>query len=194
MISDRYQDALFQVADEYSLAILRGRTFNSLAMAPAYDEARFVSERQFNTVTCAMVAVASIFTTARVYIQVWKRRPMQSQDYLLYAAFVFFLVMSICYISMAPKIYMIGQVSKGLVQPPETLMADVVWCTRVIFVSQTSFLLALWLVKLSLLALYRKLIKGLPIIYLRIWWAVSIFCLLVSRLSMGQRQHWFRSY
>jgi hypothetical protein len=155
-------------------------------MAPAYDETRFISERQFNTVTCAMVAIASIFTIARVYIQVWKRRPMQSQDYLLYVAFVFFLIMSICYILMAPKIYMIGQVSKGLVRPPETLTADVVWCTRVIFVSQTSFLLALSLVKLSLLALYRKLIKGLPIMYLRIWWAVLVFCLLVSRSSMSR--------
>lgn len=117
MISDCYQTILSQAADGYGLVILHGRTFSSPAMVPAYDEARFVSERQFNRVPCTMIAVGSIFTLAHIYIQVRIRRPVQSQDYLVYTAFDFSVVMSICYVLMAPRIYLIGHMSKDLIQP-----------------------------------------------------------------------------
>ncbi|KAF2623580.1 hypothetical protein BU25DRAFT_478056 [Macroventuria anomochaeta] len=145
-------------------------------MAATYDE--LVSERRFHEVTYTMVVLASLFTIARGGIQIWKRKAMQLQDYLIYAAYLFFLIMSVCYLVIIPKIYMIGRVTNGSMAPWATMAADVVMYIRVMFVTTMFFWMSLWLVKLSLLALYKKLMTGLPMIYVRLWWAVFIFCLI----------------
>ncbi|KAF1847783.1 uncharacterized protein K460DRAFT_426592 [Cucurbitaria berberidis CBS 394.84] len=124
-----------------------------------------------------MIVLASIFVFARVGIQAWQRKAMEAQDYLIYFAFIFFVGMTICYLAIIPKIYMIGKVTEGLRAPWETMQADVVLYIRMMFVTSTLFWFSLWSVKLSLLALYRKLMEGLPRVYLRLWWAVFIFCL-----------------
>jgi uncharacterized membrane protein YidH (DUF202 family) len=144
-------------------------------MSATYEE--LVSERHFHEVTYTMVVLASLFTFTRVGIQIWKRKSMQLQDYLLYTAYTLFLVMSICYLVIIPKVYMIGRVSNGLMLPWPTMAADVIMYIRMMFVTTMFFWLSLWLVKLSLLALYRKLLTGLPHIYIKLWWAVFIFCL-----------------
>ena len=147
-------------------------------MTATYDE--LVSERHFHAVTYAMVVLASLFIVARAGIQVSKRKAMQLQDYLLYIAYLFFIVMAICYLVIIPKVYMIGRVSNGSMTPWATMAADVVMYIRVMFITTMLFWLALWLVKFSLLALYKKLMTGLPTVYVKLWWAVFIFCLIVS--------------
>lgn len=147
-------------------------------MSATYDE--LVSERRFHEVTYIMVVLASLFTVARGGIQIWKRKALQLQDILLYTAYVLFLVMAICYLVIIPKVYMIGKVTNGLMAPWATMTADVIMYIRVMFVTTMFFWLSLWLVKLSLLALYKKLLVGLSKIYVRLWWAVFIFCLIVS--------------
>lgn len=127
-----------------------------------------------------MVVLASIFTIARAGVHLWKKKAMQPQDYLLYSAYVCFLAMLICYLVIIPTIYKIGRVTNGLMPPWNTMAEDVVVYTRMMFFTTVFFWLSLWLVKLSLLALYKKLLTGLPIVYVRIWWAVLVFCLIVS--------------
>lgn len=139
-----------------------------------------ISEEQLLKVVYTMMVLPSIFAIARVGIQVWRRKAMQTQDYLLYSAFIFFLAMSICYLIVVPKIYMVDRVQKGMMEPPITLAADVAKYVQLMFVTTTFFWLSLWLVKLSLLALYKKLITGLSVIYARLWWTVFAFCLIVS--------------
>lgn len=150
-------------------------------MASKYDE--LVSEKHFHEVTYAMVVLASLFTAGRIGVQIWKRAAMQLQDYLIYTAYLFFLAMSICYLVIVPTIYKIGRVSNGSMPPWPTMATDLVLYIRIMFVTTTLFWLSLWLVKLSLLALYKKLLTGLPIMYIRFWWAVLVFCLIVSCLS-----------
>ena len=149
-------------------------------MATKYDA--LVSERQFHEVIYTMIVLASLFTFTRSGVQIWNKKTMQLQDYLLYTAVLFFLVMSICYLVIIPKIYMFGKVSSGLIPPWATMAAEVVMYIRMMFVTTTLFWLSLWLVKLSLLALYEKSMTGLPTIYVRLWWAVFSFCLIVNHI------------
>lgn len=139
-------------------------------MAASFDE--LVSERQFYEVTYSLVILASLFTIVRTGIQIWKKKAMQPQDYLLYSAYVCFLAMSISYLSIIPTIYRIGRVNNGLMLPWSTMAEDVVVYIRMMFCTTVFFWLSLWLVKLSLLALYKKLLTGLPVVYVRLWWAV----------------------
>jgi hypothetical protein len=147
-------------------------------MAATFDE--LVSERQFHEVAYSMVFLASVFIIARAGIHIWKKKSMQPQDYLLYSVFVCFLAMSICYLVIIPTIYKIGRVANGLMPPWNTMAEDVVVYVRIMFFTTIFFWLSLWLVKLSLLALYKKLLTGLPLVYVQLWWAVFIFCLIVS--------------
>ena len=147
-------------------------------MAATFDE--LVSERQFHEVTYSLVVLASLFTVARAAIQIGNRKAMLVQDYMLYAAYACFLAMSICYLVIIPTIYKIGRVKNGLMAPWNTMAEDVVIYIRIMFFTTVFFWLSLWLVKLSLLALYKKLLTGLPLVYVRLWWAVFIFCLTVS--------------
>ncbi|KAH7080992.1 hypothetical protein FB567DRAFT_117299 [Paraphoma chrysanthemicola] len=142
----------------------------------AYRE--IISEPQFIRVVYAMVILATAFSLARLGIQVWKRKWMEMQDYLIYFAFVCFLAMSISYLVIVPQIYKIGRVTLGLIEPWPTLLDEVVNYIRMMFVTTTLFWISLWSVKLSLLSLYKKFMEGLPKIYMRLWWALFVFCLI----------------
>ncbi|CAO2651784.1 Nn.00g000670.m01.CDS01 [Neocucurbitaria sp. VM-36] len=85
-------------------------------MAATYEE--IISERVFVQVTYTMIVLASIFVLARVGIQVWKRKAMELQDYLIYVAFTFFLTMSICYLIIIPK-SLVGCVLSYLTSCPD---------------------------------------------------------------------------
>lgn len=140
----------------------------------------YVNEQQFNQVVNAMLALATIFTIARGYVQARRRKPMESQDYLLFTGYILFLAMSVSTLLVSSKIFMIYKVQSHLIPPPITLKADIIWGVRMVNACNVLFLLSLWTVKLSFMALYRKLIKGLPGPYTQLWWMVIIFCLLVS--------------
>jgi len=148
------------------------------AMPSTYRE--IISEDEFFRTAYAMVAFASIFILARIGIQVWMRRAMEMQDYLLYLASAFFLTMSICYLAIMPKTYQISKVQVGQMVPWPTIQSDIIIYVRYIFATTTLFWLALWSVKLSLLALYKKLLQGLPSVWTRLWWSVFAFCMIVS--------------
>lgn len=140
----------------------------------------YVNEQQFNQVVNAMLALATIFMIARGYIQARRRKPMESQDYLLFTGYILFLAMSVSTLLVSSKIFMIYKVQSHLIPPPITLKADIIWGVRMVNACNVLFLLSLWTVKLSFMALYRKLIRGLPGPYTQLWWMVIIFCLLVS--------------
>lgn len=72
---------------------------------------------------------------------------------------------------------MISRYRVGALAAWPTLKEDFILYIRLMFVTTTLFWLALWSVKISLLVLYKKLMEGLPAIYIRMWWAVFIFCL-----------------
>ncbi|KAL1649632.1 hypothetical protein SLS61_006288 [Didymella pomorum] len=66
----------------------------------------------------------------------------------------------------------------GKAEPWLTMQRDVVILFNSLFVNTLLFWSCLWCAKLSLLVLYRKLMSGLPYVYMRVWWAVVIFCVL----------------
>jgi hypothetical protein len=144
-----------------------------------------IPERKFSEVSWSMIFLASVFVLVRLCIQIWKRKMMDLQDYLVYFAFFCFLVMSICYLITVPKAYRLGKVNSGLVKPWPTMMNDNLINVRLMFVTTLLFWVSLWSVKLSLLALYRKLIQGQPSTYTRFWWALYVFCLVVSNFWTG---------
>jgi hypothetical protein len=139
-----------------------------------------ISESQLSGVVYSMTALASVFILARSGLQIYVRRRLEAQDYLLYTAYILFLIKAICYLVFFPKVFLIARVSVGMVEPGPTFHDDMLTYVRMMFVTTTLFWISLWLVKLSFLSLYRKLLEGLPILYMRLWTAVFAFCIIVS--------------
>jgi hypothetical protein len=63
------------------------------------------------------------------------------------------------------------------------MMKDVILASRVMWQSGIEYWTCLWFVKFSLLALYKKLLSGMPKKYLYIWWGTLIFCVVVCKGS-----------
>jgi hypothetical protein len=128
----------------------------------------------------AMVAVTSVFVIARAAIQVVRKKKMEVQDFLVYASFIFYVSVCSLYLFMAPRLFNFNDVMAGKAEPWPTIQHDAVVMYSSFFVNTLLFWTCLWCAKFSLLVLYRKLMVGLPYIYMRVWWGVVAFCLLVS--------------
>ena len=109
---------------------------------------------------------------------------MEAPDYLLYTAFLFYVAVCALYLYMAPRLFRFNEVMSGKAEPWLTIQRDVVIMYNSLFVNTLLFWSCLWCAKFSLLVLYRKLMAGLPYVYMRVWWVVVIFCVFVSTVSM----------
>ena len=128
----------------------------------------------------AMVAITTAFVLARAGIQIGRRKMIEVPDCLLYVAYIFYAAVCALYLFMAPRLFRFNDVLAGKAEPWSTMQRDVVVLYNSLFVNTLLFWTCLWCAKLSLLVLYRKLMTGLPYVYMRIWWAVAAFCVLVS--------------
>jgi hypothetical protein len=134
--------------------------------------------------TCyAMLALGSVFVLARfVTTQLVRPTRFLVQDLWVYFAYALFVAMTVLYIVVIPTLYRITAVSEGQSPPYATILEDSNFLIRVFFTTAILFWSVLWAIKLSFLALYKKLLDGLHNVYIKLWWAVVVFCFLVSAL------------
>jgi hypothetical protein len=131
----------------------------------------------------ALIVLTSLVVGTRFVGSIRSFKDLQAEDYLLIVAYIFFLELSILYIYISPVIFRIAAVSAGKIAPYATISEDGLRLQTVFFVTTSSLWLCLWMVKFSLLAMYKRLLVGKK--YLIAWWVIMGFCVLVwiSRLS-----------
>lgn len=138
-----------------------------------------VTENEILRTDYAMITLASLFILTRLGFQATRRKSLELQDYFLYMAYVCYLALCALYIAVVPILLEIQDITTGKKPMPPNLLEIAGVTGRILWAAQMCFYACLWLVKLSLLCLYRKLLVGLPRIYNRIWWMLVIFCFLV---------------
>jgi len=116
-----------------------------------------------------------------------RAKKLQPEDLLIIAAYVFFMVLTILYIVVAGPLFRITKVGIGKAPQYPEMMEDYRFMLKLFFCNTMFLWLTLWCVKFSLLALYRKLMSGLQA-YVRLWWAVSIFCAVVGAVRQSKIQ------
>lgn len=129
----------------------------------------------------AMLSVTSAVFVARIIVQLWHRKNIEWQDGWLYIAFAAYLTMCILYTHITPTLFKLEKLNHGEIEYWDSMQEDVKLTTEVMFTSGVLFWTCLWAVKFSLLALYKKLLLGLEIIWVYIYWGIVVFCVLVSR-------------
>lgn len=125
----------------------------------------------------ALIVLTSLVVATRFFGSIRSFKDLKAEDYLLIVAYIFFLELSILYIYLSPVIFRLAAVGAGTIPPYATVSEDGLRLQTVFFVTTSSLWLCLWMIKFSLLAMYKRLLVGKK--YLIAWWVIMGLCVLV---------------
>ena len=139
-----------------------------------------ITQEELVRTSVAMLVLTSLFVLSRTILQIAKSKPFEFPDLFIYLAFFIFVAMWSCYVIIIPPMFRIYDVLGGFAKPYATMVEDAAIMLRLITAGQMCFYTLLFTVKMSLLTLYRKLLTDLSSIYMKIWWGIVVFCVVVS--------------
>ncbi|KAL7929244.1 hypothetical protein V8C35DRAFT_315898 [Trichoderma chlorosporum] len=139
------------------------------------DVSRSADTKSLITCFCIAIVFVAMRTGARWFKL--RRVPLQMEDILIYGALVSFAITTALYLATVPTLFNADAIDQGLMAPYAGLENDLVLMLHEFFVVQFFFWLTLWMVKWSLMCMFKNLTDGLPI-YNKIWWAVLVFSIL----------------
>ncbi|RAR12577.1 cfem domain-containing protein [Stemphylium lycopersici] len=128
------------------------------------------------TVGYVAVSVVSAMVIARVILQITRPRKLGAEDYCVFLAYAFFVSQCALYIAIAPLSDRVMAVQEGKAAYYPELIHEGILLGKLYFPALLIFWVILWLIKLGLLLLYRRLMVGLPGYYQKIWWSIVVFC------------------
>lgn len=131
----------------------------------------------------ALIVLTSLVLGARFAGSIQRFSDLKAEDYFLLIGYLFFLTLSILYIYIAPVILRLAALGAGKIGPYATYLEDARELQVVFFVTTSAFWLCLWMIKFSLLAMYKRLLVGRN--YIIAWWVIVGFCVLVSVPSLA---------
>lgn len=141
----------------------------------------WISQQDLLRSDYAMLAITSAVFTTRAGAQIWRRRAIQTQDVLLFIAFLAYLTFTILFIMVTPNLFRLQALENGELAPWPGMEKDLKFASEVMWQCSIEYWTCLWFVKFSLLALYKKLLAGMPRAYLWLWWGTLVFCIVVSK-------------
>ncbi|KNG50943.1 cfem domain-containing protein [Stemphylium lycopersici] len=140
------------------------------------------------TVGYVAVSVVSAVVIARVMLQITRPRKLGAEDCCVFLAYAFFVSQCALYIAIAPLSDRVMAVQEGKAAYYPELIHEGILLGKLYFPALLIFWVILWLIKLGLLLLYRRLMVGLPGYYQKIWWSIVVFCGIyvnISKISYG---------
>jgi hypothetical protein len=144
----------------------------------------WISQEDLLRADYVLVALTTTVFTVRVIVQFIRRRNVEWQDIWLYLSFATYLTFSILYVIITPNFFKLQRLQRGEIPPWPTMRQDIKLASEVMWCSGILYWTCLWCVKYSLLALYKKLLVGMPKVYLWFWWGTLVFCIIVSTIIL----------
>lgn len=139
----------------------------------------YIGLNQLLTCGYSMIGIVSGFVLTRVGVRIVQPRPLAVEDILVALSYATFITSTALYVWIAPVIFKISDVISGQSPAYAEMERDALNLIKVFFANTMLFWITLWLVKGSLLSLYRKLVQSNRI-YRRLWWAIVGFSVVVS--------------
>ncbi|KAG7116484.1 hypothetical protein HYQ44_007103 [Verticillium longisporum] len=145
---------------------------------------------------CMVILTSAVFGF-RLAISLLERRQLAWEDGFLIAAYIVFLVISILYMLAGPTIFRLEDLAAGRIPMYATILDDSLRIQKTFFVTTSGLWISLWLVKGSLLAVYKRLMVNLRLFTI-LWWVTVGICILTlagaitsSMLSCSSMKAWF---
>jgi hypothetical protein len=129
----------------------------------------------------ALIVLTTIVVAGRFGGSIRRFKDLKAEDYFLIIGYLFFLELTVLYIYIAPVIFRIAALQAGRIAPYATILQDSRQLQIVFFVTTSSLWLCLWMIKYSLLAMYKRLLVGKA--YLIAWWTIAGFSTLVRLVA-----------
>ncbi len=142
-----------------------------------------ISTEDLVRTNAVMFALASLFVLSIAWLHISKRKPCELSEIVLYFGYIIYVVFWSCYMAAIPLISKMLLVATGEMLPYQGFFADIKVQIALIAAGQVFYLTVLFLVKLSFLMLYRKLVVGLPGLLMYIWWGIVGLVVVVSDLN-----------
>ncbi|KAK2768273.1 hypothetical protein FQN54_000126 [Arachnomyces sp. PD_36] len=157
----------------------------------------YITAEKLTTTGYTFIGVTSAFCISRFSLRLWRAAGFQMDDLFMLLAWLFFLGLAINYIVITPILYRVTAVQMGEEMLYVDLEDDALLMIKIFFANTMLFWFSLWSVKISLLFLYRRLMKGLPQL-MRWWWVVMGFtlvslvgCVVSNFTSCSSMHAWF---
>ncbi|KAH6690600.1 hypothetical protein F5X68DRAFT_253476 [Plectosphaerella plurivora] len=158
-----------------------------------------------NSLSNAALQATGIVTTivtglifgGRLAMGVFEKRAFSWEDGWLAAAWVVFMVISSLYMAAGPVIFRLEDLAAGRIDLYPEVMDDSLTIQKTFFVTTSGLWISLWLVKVSLLTVYKRLMTNVRLFTI-LWWATLVICILTlagaitsSMLSCSSMSAWF---
>jgi len=141
---------------------------------------------QLNGIIWAMVVLTTFVFLSRAVVRFRRPHQVAAADYILLLAYIFFMVQAILYLVTISPIYRWQAAFAGETEMYPNFVADLIVMRKVMLINSYVLWCTLWSVKFAFLSLYWKLVQQLPL-YIKMWWAVTIFTTLVRHLDQPLR-------
>ena len=138
----------------------------------------YVTATSIRTTGITLVVLTSIIAGVRIIFAYEKRKGFHWEDGWLLAAFCIFIVIASLYMNAIPIMFRLEALGKGQIELYPTVADDGLMLQKTFFVTTSGLWICLWCVKFSLMAVYKRLMAGLPR-YIMVWWALIVLCVVV---------------
>lgn len=138
-----------------------------------------LTETTLRATGISLMITVTIILCARTVLRVERNPRFSWEDIWLVLAWLFFMAVSGVYVSKTGLMFRLLAVQEGRANPYPSLAQDALDVQKTFFFTSPGLWLTLWSVKFSLLAFYKKLLVNVPL-YVRMWWAVLVYCISVS--------------
>jgi len=134
----------------------------------------FITEQSLSAIVIILLIIALAFAIPAFFIRWSKKRLFEIENDFLLFGILCYLVYMIDWLVMFPPMYRVNLIALGQLKIYASFKHDLNLYLRLIFISTLLSWSILWSIKLSLLLLYKRLMRGLPA-QLRWWWVVFVF-------------------
>lgn len=124
-----------------------------------------------------LIGFTSLVVAVRLAGSIRQVKDIKAEDFLILIAYALFLELAILYIIITPVIFRLAALESGLIPMYAGVEHDTLQIQIFFFVTTSSLWLCLWMVKFSLLSMYKRFLSGRA--YITAWWLIFGFCILV---------------
>ncbi|KAL2801764.1 hypothetical protein BJX63DRAFT_438507 [Aspergillus granulosus] len=135
-----------------------------------------ITTTAINGTAYALIPLTTLVLIARFARVIRHPKEFKWEDLLLLLAYAFFIELTAVYLTIVPVYFRVAAVGNGKLAPYPTVVQDSIRFRTYYFVTTLSLWLCLWMVKFSLLSLYKRFLSGKVLIIA--WWATMTFCVL----------------
>ncbi|KAK7949221.1 uncharacterized protein PG986_010107 [Apiospora aurea] len=141
-----------------------------------------LSPQAFLGASIALMSTVSLIATARTVMMLQKGTRLHWDDLWLALGYGLFMIFAGLYAANTQLLFRLQDAIEGRPHPNASVEEDSWSMQKILVFSSSGLWFTLWSAKFSLLALYKRLMVQLPA-YVRVWWFVVVFSLLVGALA-----------